>query len=94
MQQIYVLMEDCNEDGHLIVTGVFSDKKEAERAQREYSNIFHNHHPWEYRIEEHKIDYHVWKLKEDFNIDIASEKLSRWIKDGVENRRLTAKTRA
>lgn len=67
---VYILKEEDDQTGELRITGVFSKKSQAEKAHEEYDNLFNNRYPIKWDIEEHEINYHVWKLKSHFDIEI------------------------
>lgn len=66
---VYLLLEE-NESGNLVVEGVFSTHELAEKAHHEYERIFTKHWPSQWMVVEHNVDFHVWKLKEHFGVEL------------------------
>lgn len=66
---VYILKQTDEDDENKII-GVFSKKEQAEKARLEYDGLFGGHWPTPWSIEEHEVNYHVWKLKNHFGIKI------------------------
>jgi hypothetical protein len=70
VQRVYLLREEDEGSGEIHTVGIFSSEELARKTHEAYDNIWTHHVPRFWEITEHVIDYHVYKLEEDFGIEL------------------------
>jgi hypothetical protein len=70
IQRVYLLREEDAGSGEIHTVGIFSSEELARKAHEAYDDVYTSHAPTFWEVKEHVLDYHVYKLKEDFGIEI------------------------